>query len=60
MVRHVSSIVRIDEEDDVDGGGSTVVVGSTKSSTEGSPEGWALDASPIEDSTQGRLELAFN
>ena len=37
-----------------------VVMGSTKSSAIGSPEGGALDASPVEDSTQGRLELAFN
>ena len=59
-MRHVSSIVRIDEEDDVDGGGSTAAVGSTKSSVVGSPKGGAQDASPVEDSTQGRLELAFN
>ena len=38
MVRHVSSIVRIDEEDDVDGGRSMVVVGSAKASTVGSLE----------------------
>ena len=37
-----------------------IVMDSTKSSAIGSPEGGALDASPIEDSTQGRLELAFN
>ena len=60
MVRHVSNIVCIDEEDDVDGGGSTAAVGSTKSSVVGSPKGGAQDASPVEDSTQGRLELAFN
>ena len=59
-MRHVSSIVRIDEEDDVDGGGSTAAVGSTKSSTVGSPEGRALEASPVEDSTRVHLELAFN
>ena len=59
-MRHVSNIVCIDEEDDVDGGGSTAAVGSTKSSVVGSPEGRAQDASPVEDSTQGRLELAFN
>ena len=58
-MRHVSSIVRIDEEDDVDGGGSTAVVGSANCLVEGSPEEGPLDASPIEDSTQGRLELAF-
>ena len=59
-MRHVSNIVHIDEEDDVDGGGSTAVMGSTKASAVGSPEGGALDASPIKDSTRGRLELAFN
>ena len=58
-MRHVSSIVRIDEEDDVDGGGSTTVVGSTNCLVEGSPEEGPLDASPIEDSTRRRLELAF-
>ena len=60
MVRHVSSIVHIDEEDDVDGGGSTTVVGSTKSLAVGSPEGEALDALPVEYSSRGCLELAFN
>ena len=60
MVRHVSNIVCIDEKDDVDSGGSTAAVGSIKSSTVGSLEEGALDASPVEDSTQGRLELAFN
>ena len=60
MVRHISSVVRIDEEDDVDGGGSTAAMGSTKASTIGSLEGGALDASPVEDSTRGHLELAFN
>ena len=50
-MRHVSSIVRIDEEDDVDGGGSMAVVGSTKASAVGSPEEGALDTSPIKDST---------
>ena len=59
-MRHVSSIVRINEEDDVDGGGSMAVVGSTKASAVGSPEKGALDTSPVEDSTWGRLELAFN
>ena len=60
MVRHVSSIVHIDEEDDVDGGGSTTVVGSTKSLAVGSPEGEALDALPVEYLSRGCLELAFN
>ena len=59
-MRHVSSIVCIEEEDDVDDGGSTAVVGSTKSSVVGSLEGGSLNASLVEDSTRGRLELAFN
>ena len=50
-MRHVSSIVCIDEEDDVDGGGSMAVVGSTKASAVGSPEKGALDTSPVEDLT---------
>ena len=58
--RHVSSIICIDEEDDVDGGGSTTAVVSTKSLVVGSLKGGALDASPVEDSTRGHLELAFN
>ena len=41
-----------------DGGGLAVAVGSTYSSTVGSPEVEGLDA-PVEDSTLGRLELAF-
>ena len=60
MVRHVSNIVCIDKDDDVDGGGSTAAVASTKSSVVGSPKGGARDVSPVEDSTQGHLELAFN
>ena len=59
-MRHVSSIVHIDEEDVVDGGGSTAAMGSTKSIAVGSPKGGALDASPVEDLTRGHLELAFN
>ena len=59
-MRHISSIVRIKEDDDVNNGGSTATVGSTKSSTVGSPKRGSLDASPIEDSTRGCLELAFN
>ena len=60
MVRHVSSIVRIEEKDDLDGGGSTVAVGLTNASAVGSPEGGAQDASLVEDLTRGCLELAFN
>ena len=59
-MRHVSKIVCIDEEDDVDREGSTTAIGSTKSSAIRSPEGGALDASPVEDSTLGCLELTFN
>ena len=58
--RHVSSMVRIEEDDDVDGGGSTTAVGSTNSSTVGSLVEGPLDASPVEDSTLGHLELAFS
>ena len=53
-------MVRTKESLAVKGGRSTVVMGSTKSSVVGSPEGATQDASPVEDSTQGRLELAFN
>ena len=59
-MRHVSNIVCIDEEDDVDGGGSTAAVGSTNASVVGLLKGGALDASSIEDLTRERLELAFN
>ena len=40
-------------------GGLTTAVGSTNSSTVGSLEE-GLGAAPVEDSTLGRLELAFN
>ena len=59
-MRHISSIVHIEEDDDVDGEGSTTIVGSTNSSVVGSPVRGPLDASPVEDSTRGRLELDFN
>ena len=59
-VRHISNIVRIEEDDDVDGGGSTTAVGSKNSSVGGSPVGGSLDALPVDNSTLGRLELAFN
>ena len=59
-MRHVSSIVCINEEDDVNGGGSMAAMGSTKSLAVGLPEGEALDALPVEDSSRGCLELAFN
>jgi len=52
----MSNIVCIDEVKDVDGGGSTTATGSTNDSTKRG----ARDASPIEDSTRGRLELVFN
>ena len=57
MVRHVS---RIYEDDDVDGGGSTAAVVSTKALAIASPKGGALNVSLVEDSTRGHLELAFN
>ena len=44
----------------LDGGGSTTAIGSTYSSAVGSPDGGGLDASPVEDSTLGCLELTFN
>ena len=50
----LSNIARKEESLDVDGGGSTVVVGSTYASAEGSPEGGGRDASSIEDLTPGR------
>ena len=58
----VSTIFNIDlvEAVDVGGAGSTAAVGSTYSSAGGSPDGGPLDASPVEDLTLGRLELAFN
>ena len=49
----------MDESPEVEGGGSTVEVGSTNSSAVGSLEEGGWDAAPVEDSTQGRLELAF-
>ena len=49
-----------DKSLDEEGRGSTTVVGSTYSSAVGSPEVRDLDASPVEDSILGRLELAFN
>ena len=49
-----------EESPNVDGGGSIAAVGFTYISIEGSPDEGGLDASPVEDSTLGRLELAFN
>ena len=49
-----------DELLDEEGGGPTAAVGSTYSSAVGSLEVRGLDASPMEDSTLERLELAFN
>ena len=55
----VSSILRIEESLDEEVGGSIAAVGSTNSSAVGSLDVGGLKA-PIEDSTLGRLELAFN
>ena len=55
----VSNILRMDESPEVEGGGSIAAVGSTNSSAEGSPEEGGRDASLVEYSTLGRLELAF-
>ena len=55
MVKMLSNIARKEESLDVDGGGSTAVVGSTYASAEGSPEGGGRDASSIEDLTLGRF-----
>ena len=56
----LSNVARKEELLDVDGGGSTVAMGSTYASAKGSPEEGGRDASPVEDSTLGRLKLAFN
>ena len=60
MVITVSNMLHKDESLDEEGGGSILVVGSTYSSVVGTPKEGGLDASPVEDSTLGRLELAFN
>ena len=56
----LSNIARKEDLLDVDGGGSMVAMGSIYASTKGSLEGGVQDASPVEDSTLGCLELAFN
>ena len=56
----LSNLAHKEELVDVDGGGSTTAVGFTYASAKGSPEGGGRDASPIDDLTRGRLELAFN
>ena len=53
-------MVRTKESLDVEDGGSMMAMGSRKSSVVGSLKGAAQDASPVEDSTPGHLELAFN
>ena len=55
----VSNILRREASLDEEGGGLTAVVGSKNSSIEGSLDGGGRDASPVEDSTLGRLELSF-
>ena len=47
------------ESSEAEGGGSTVAVGSTNSSADGSRDEKGRDASPMEDSTWRHLELAF-
>ena len=59
MVIIVSNMLRIEALLEEDGGGSTAAVGSTYASAKGSPNGGGRDASPVEDSTLGHLELAF-
>ena len=59
MVMAVSNILRMLESPEVEGGGSTMAVGSINSSAVGSPEEEGWDATPEEDSTQIHLELAF-
>ena len=59
-MKTIFNIVRIEKALNVDGGGSTTTMGSTKASAKGSLEGGAQDASRVEDSTRGCLELAFN
>ena len=60
MVKILSNIARKEKSPDVDSGGSTAVVGSTYTSAKESLEEGARDASPVEESTLGCLELAFN
>ena len=55
----MANILRMLESLEVEGGGSTAIVGSTNSSAVGSLEEGGWDATPEKDSTQGRLELAF-
>ena len=59
MVMTVSSMLCKDELLYEEAGGSTIAVGSTNSSIVGSLEE-GLGATPVEDSTLGRLELTFN
>ena len=59
MVMTVSNILQMEASLDEEGGGSTVAVGSTNSSVDGSPDQGGRDASPGEDSTLGCLDLAF-
>ena len=59
MVMIVSSILYKEASLEEEGGGLTMVVGSTNTSAEGSLDEGGRDASPMEDSTLGHLELAF-
>ena len=53
-------MLRKDESLNEEDGGSTAAIGFTYSSVVGSSEEEGLDASPVENSTLGCLELAFN
>ena len=55
----ISSKLRIEESLDEEGGGLTAAVGSIYSLAVLLPERGGLDASPVEDSSLGCLELAF-
>ena len=55
----MSNILQKLESPEVKGGGFTAAIESIYSSIVGSPEGGGRGATPEEDSTQGRLELAL-
>ena len=55
----ISNMLRMEASPDEEGRGSTAIVGSTNSLADESLEGGGGDASPVEDSTLGCLELSF-